>query len=489
MSIIRQFSSGVAWMAAGNWIEQAINFGVFVLLARILGAEAFGLLAMAAAFVLLSEFLVRDSFSDFLISHENPSPGHFNATFWMLTALGGLLSAGLWLGAPPISAFYGQPEVAGLIVGLSPTVLMIALTAVPVAILRRELRFRALSLRAIFGVSIGGIVATYMALNGYGVWALVGQRLAQVLTNIVMAWGAVKWRPGLKTSASHCREVFRFGGAVLGLRAAELASIQVPSVIIGATLGPVVLGLFSMAWRLVEIGSFLIVTPLRMAAQPAFAAMRRSGAGASDLLLDISRLSGLVAFPAFAGLAVLASPIIALLFGVEWLDAAPMLATISVLGTYFCIEKIHQAFCLAAGRAGPTALVAWLDVALSALLVWLLAPWGGTAMSAGIVLGLLILWIVRFIIVGAAAGIGPWALAKCHVAPLLAASGMAAGVGLLLSQLGPYSPLVTVLAGATFGAFIFGILTMVFMADRLKILMQFVGKSPGEDTANKPYKN
>ncbi|MBV1904044.1 MAG: oligosaccharide flippase family protein, partial [Marinosulfonomonas sp.] len=264
-------------MAAGNWIEQAINFGVFVLLARILGAEAFGLLAMAAAFVLLSEFLVRDSLSDFLISFENPTPAHYNATFWMLVALGGLLSAGLWLGAGPIAAFYGQPQVAGLVIGLSPTVLMIALTAVPVAILRRELRFRALSLRAILGVSIGGIVATYMALNGYGVWALVGQRLTQVLINIVMAWSAVSWRPGLRTTTGHCREVFRYGGAVLGLRAAELASIQVPSVIIGATLGPVALGLFSMAWRLVEIASFLIVTPLRMAAQPAFAAMRRSG--------------------------------------------------------------------------------------------------------------------------------------------------------------------------------------------------------------------
>ena len=72
MSIERKFANGVAWMAAGNWIEQVINFAVFVLLARILGAEAFGMLAMAAAFVLFCEFLVRESFSDFLISHADP---------------------------------------------------------------------------------------------------------------------------------------------------------------------------------------------------------------------------------------------------------------------------------------------------------------------------------------------------------------------------------------------------------------------------------
>jgi len=470
MSIQRQFSSGVAWMAAGNWLEQAINFGVFVLLARILGAAAFGLLAMAAAFVLFSEFLVRDSFSDFLIAHENPAPEHFNATFWMLASLGALLSAILLLAAGPIATFYGQAEVRGLIMGLSPTVLMIALTAVPVTILRRELRFRTLSMRAVAGVLVGGIVAVSMALNGFGVWSLAGQRLAQVFTNIVMAWAAVKWRPGGSTSMRHCRDVFRFGGAVLGLRAAELAAIQLPSIIIGAVLGPAVLGFFSIAWRLVEIGSFLIVTPLRMAAQPAFAAITRSGAAASELLVDISRLSGMVAFPAFAGLSVLSVPVIALLFGEKWVAAAPILSVLSVLGVYFCIEKINQAFCLAAGRAGPTAALAWAETSLAAVLVWALSFAGVTAMAAGLVSAFLLLWVVRFRIVGAVAKAGAWELARCHVLPLLGSALMAGAVYFVLGLVGSFSALGQVLVGTVTGAAIYSVFTLMFMFNRLGIV-------------------
>ncbi len=476
MSIERKFGQGVAWMAAGNWVEQAINFAVFVLLARILGAETFGLLAMAAAFVLLSEFLVRESFSDFLISYANPDDDHYNTTFWVLAGLGSLLCLLLVLAAGPISAFYGQSQVKGLIVALSPTVLMIALTAVPVAILRRELRFRTLSLRAIAGVIVGGVVAISMALSGFGVWSLAGQRLAQVLTNIVMAWAAVNWRPSLSFSKKHLREVTRFGGAVLGLRAAELASTQIPSVIIGATLGPVTLGFFSIAWRLVEIGSFLIVTPLRMASQPAFAALHRSGDTASKLLVDISRLSGLVAFPAFAGLAVLAVPVLGLLFGPEWGAAAPILSILSVLGAYLCIEKIHQAYCLAMGRAGPTSIVAWIEVAVGAALVWLLVPWGVNAMAAGLVGAFLALWGVRFHIIAGVAGINMWTLLKIHLLPFAGSVLMAAVIWFSLDQMTPASSIVSILIGVGVGVPIFTGFTALFMADRFSQLKLFVAK-------------
>ncbi len=461
-------------MAAGNWIEQATNFAVFVLLARILGAEAYGLLAMAAAFLLFSEALVRESFSDFLIAVRDPTPGHFNASFWVLAALGTGLGLVLLAAARPIAVLYGEDQVAGLVAALSPNVVMIALTAVPVAILRRELRFRTLSLRAIAGVASGGVVAIVLALNGFGVWSLAVQRLVQVLVNIVMAWAAVRWRPGLRFSRQDLRDVTRFGGTVLGLRGAELASTQVPSVIVGATLGPVALGFFSIAWRLVEIGSFLIVTPLRLASQPAFASLSRSGAVASDLLYDISRLSGLVAWPAFAGLAVLAGSVVALLFGDQWVPAAPILTVLAALGAYFCIEKIHQAFCLAAGRATATTLLSWVEVALAALLVWLAAPWGASAMAAGFVAAFLLVWPWRFRVVAHVAGLRARRLLAIHAKPVAGALAMAGFVDLILFELPQASPLLAVLAGVPAGAVFFGLFTVLVMPDRLRLLKTFV---------------
>ena len=482
MSITRQFSKGVAWMAAGNWLEQAINFIVFVVLARLLGAEAFGLLAMATAFVILSEFLVRETLSEFLIAIPDPEDAHFNAVFWSLAGLGGVLAALLLIFAGPIAAFYGAGQVRGLIAALSPTVVMIALTAVPVALLRRELQFKTLSLRAISGVFVGGVVGIGMAAAGFGVWSLAGQRLAQVATNILMAWGAVRWRPGLSTSQRHLREVIGFGGQVLGLRAAELALAQSPSVIIGATLGPAALGLFSIAWRLVEIASFLIVTPLRMAAQPAFAAMTRQGARAADLLIDISRLSGLAAFPAFAGLAVLAEPVLHLFFGAKWMPAAPALSVLALVGLYFCIEKVQQSFCLAAGRAGAITALAWAEVILGAALIWIATRWGLVAVAAAFVVPRYLLWIFRFRVVASIGGLRVGDLVSCHLRPAFAALVMAAGVLAVARATEGFAPAIPLAAGFVTGVLLFAGLTFLLMPDRVALLKTYVG-NPRENSA------
>ncbi len=469
MSISRQFSSGVAWMAAGNWAEQGINFIVFVFLARLLGAESFGLLAMASAFVILSEFLVRETLSEYLIATSDPTSGHHDAAFWSLLGLGAILTLLLVLTAAPLAAFYGHAEVRTLILCLSPTILLIALTAVPVARLRRDLKFRSLSLRAIAGVAAGGVVGVGMAVAGYGVWSLAGQRLAQVAVNVAMAWQAVGWRPGFTARRGDFRQVLGFGSHVLGLRAAELAATQTPSVIIGATLGPAALGLFSISWRLVEIASFLIVTPLRMASQPAFASITRSGGSAAKLLLGIARLSGLAAFPVFFGLSVLAEPILRLLFGTQWEGAAPALSVLSLIGLYFCIEKVHQSFCLAAGRAGPITVIAWAEVALGAVLIWLAVDYDLAAVAAAVAGGYYLLWPFRLRVVAGLAGISVPTLMARHLGPLLAALAMAAVVTLVTLQM-PAIPKLTVPVGILTGVVVFGGLTWAFMRDRLALV-------------------
>ncbi len=489
MSIHRQFGSGVAWMAAGNWIEQGINFALFVILARLLGAESYGIMAMAAAFVLIGEALVRDSFSDFLIAAKDPQAGHFNATFWILAALGlglGGLMAAL---AGPLAALYGEARVSDPMRALAASIPMIALTAVPVAILRREMRLRVLALRAVAGVIGGGAAALVLALAGFGVWALVVQRLVQVLINVVMAWLAVNWRPGAPPSGAEGRaqaaSVLRFGSAVLWLRAGEIAAVQLPLALVGARLGPAAAGVFSLAWRVVEIGSFLIVTPLRLASQPAFAAMRRAGGDPAALLLDVERFAGLLALPAFAGIAALSGPVVALLFGAGWSEAAAPLSVLAVLGAYFCIEKVHQAYCLAMGQARATALLAWAEALLASALVWLAAPLGLGAVAGAVVAGFGLLWILRLRTVAALAGLGAGRLAAVHLKPLLGAVLMAALVHYALAWLGISRPLSALAAGVLLGVAAFALYTIAFMPGRLQLLRSFAQGPSGALAARK----
>ncbi len=466
-------------MSAGIWVEQAFNFIIFAILARILGVEAFGLLAMVAAFVLFSEFLVRETISDILLTHDALSPERLNSVFWLLALLGAVLTIVLYLGAVPVSNFYNEPVAGRLLIGLSPTILMISLTAVPVAILRREMRFRVLAIRAALGAAVGGVVGIGMALAGYGVWSLVGQRLAMTATNIVMAWGAVLWRPAFDVSRDHMRAILHFSHRILGLRAAELAAVQSPAVIIGAMLGPVQAGYYAIAWRVIEIASFLMITPLRTVAQPAFGAVARGGGRAADLLLDVMRLTGFVAFPAFAGLAVLSEPALVLLFGQKWAPAAPVLSLMSVFGMYLCVEKVQQTYCLAAGQAGRLAVLSWVEVVLAAIVIAATASYGLTVVTAGFVLVFLLVWPFKFANLGQIAGLPAPLLMQQHLAPLLLSAGMAISVQGVVWKLGDVSGVLILLVGTLTGIAVYCLLAFLFQRNRLHLLVSML--RPGDD--------
>lgn len=475
MSVERQFSRGVAWMAIGNWIEQAVNFAVFVTLARLLGARDYGLLSMASVFVVLSESLVRESLSEYLIAHEDPRPGDLNATFWLLAGLGLCLALMLAAVAPIAARAYGQAEVAPLILSLAPSVVIVALNAVPVALLRRGLEFRILSLRAIAGVILGGVVGIGMALKGYGVWSFVGQWLVMISTNAVMAWTAVDWRPGLGCSRDEVGRAARFGGQVLGLRAGELAATQVPLLLIGATLGPVATGLFSVAWRLVETLSFLIVTPLRQASQSAFAALGRQGGGAAGaLLVDITRLTGLVAIPFFAGLALLAGPMVLLILGPEWRAAAPVLQVMALMGVYICLNRVQMAFCLAAGRAAAISTLAWVVVGLAAVLIWFASAQGIVAVAAGLVAAHYLLWPVYFVIVARIAARPVLGFVRCHFLPGLGALVMALPVWWVARAMGDARPVFILSLAVPVGILTYLAFSLALMRDRFALLLALV---------------
>ena len=187
MTIRHRLTVGLAWMFAGNWAGEVCNLIVFVILARLLGAGAFGLAMMAIAFIVLTEALVRETLTEFLIQQKDMASGHLDAVFWSLAGISAGLILCLILLSEVIAAIYGEPEVADLLRWAAPTVLFIGLSGVPVVLLRRELEFGVLAIRTTVGIVAGGVVGITMAVLDYGAWSLVGQRLVQVFVINIFA--------------------------------------------------------------------------------------------------------------------------------------------------------------------------------------------------------------------------------------------------------------------------------------------------------------
>lgn len=398
MAAQRSLTSAMAWMFTGSWAEQAINLTAFVILAYLLGAEAFGLATMALVFVLFAEFIVRQTITEAIIKIEKLEDGHLDVIFWSLGTLSILLTALLILSANAIAAIYSNPQIADYLIWATPTIIIIGFSGVPINLLNRELEFRALAIRATIGVLAGSIAGITLALLDFGVWCFIAQRVVQIFTDHLLAWTARPWRPGFRAKRRHLDDVIGFSSRLMGLRISELISINAPLVIIGAYFGPTMLGLYALGWRLVETLSFLITIPIKAVAQPAFASIKRAKGQVDDLLIKILGTSSLITFVAFAGMASVSALTITFLFGADWLDAISTHQILCLAGIYFSIERIQQVFCLALGHASALLKLSILEALVGiAAMLWSV-QYGLIGVAIAFVARYYLLWPLRFLI-------------------------------------------------------------------------------------------
>jgi len=419
MTIGKRLITSVGWMFAGNCAEQIINFLVFVIIVRITGPEIYGLATMAIVFILFAEFLARETITVSIIKIKRLEDGHLDAAFWLLVTLSTVLFFLLIIFSEKIASLYSNPEIAHYLVWATPTVLVIGFSGIPLTLLKRNLEFRTLSLSAAFGVFIGGIAGIALAIMDFGVWSFIGQRLTQITVIYLLAWITKPWMPGFRAKQKHFREVITFSSQVVGIRITELISTNSPLVIIGAFLGPTLLGQFATAWRLVEALLFLLINPIQFVAQPAFALLNRTKERVGDLLITITQTSSLMTFACFIGMAAISEATIEIMLGKEWLSASKIHQILCLVGIYLAIERLQQSFMLALGHAKILFYLSFLEAILGIIAMIYLIDFGIVGIAAAFTARYYIFWPLRVIITSKYANFSITHYLKTFTLPLI----------------------------------------------------------------------
>ncbi|QJE73272.1 lipopolysaccharide biosynthesis protein [Aerophototrophica crusticola] len=423
-----RFSIAVIWSALGNWSREGINFLVFLILARLLGPEAYGLVGMAMVLAALAQIFLVDGIGTVLVQRKELEPGHIDMAFWLLLGVAGLISGAMLLGAQPLAAFYRLPEVADLVRFIAVLPPLFALCGVQVALLKRDMRFDVLTLRSILATIVGGLVGVGMALRGHGPYSLVAMFATQWTVQLIVLWAKSSWRPGLAARATHFRDIRRYVAETVGTRILMYLEQQLPRIGIGAFLGPVALGLFTMGWRLLEILSILVIMPVSQVAMPAFSRLQHDMERTAAALGSMLRLSVLLAFPAFIGLAAIAPVLVPLAFGEKWAEAVPVVQVMLLLGLPWAMTYCTSALMAGVGILRWRLILGWVSLAGLFLVLPVGYFHGMVALAWALVARAVLLLPLNFWVLRKELGIATGPLLQ-GVAPILIASlGMGAAV-------------------------------------------------------------
>ncbi len=264
------FLNAVKWAYTGNWGERAFSSLFTFILAAVLGPRDFGVVAIALIYIAFLQMFLDQGFMAALIQRKDLEQEHLDAVFWMDVVLSLLLVgvsivlSGWW------AARNHAPEAGKLISVLSLCIPIQGLGAVQSATLSRRLDFRALSIRSNTAVVLSGVVGIGMALAGFRVWALVGQQLTRDFAALVLLWRLSPWRPRLEFSARHLKDLVGFASSNFMAQIAIFAEMQASSVLLGMLFGPVAVGLYRLADRLVSSVVAMATTSIQAVSLPEF---------------------------------------------------------------------------------------------------------------------------------------------------------------------------------------------------------------------------
>jgi PST family polysaccharide transporter len=378
---LRQLAvDAVVWTGIRNWGSQASSFLVFLVLARLLPPEAFGLVAFAATLLAFAQIVINQGFALAIVQRERLDPEHIDTAFWTGIGLSLVLVAFVVGLAEPIAALAGEPELAPLLPWLSLGILLGSLSAVHVALLQRELRFRLLTLRTLVASTIGGLTGVAMALSGFGVWSLVGQQLTTMGVSVLVLWTSSDWRPGIRVSRTHFGDLFQFGISIVGSNIARFFARRSDRLLIGYLLGPAELGIYVIAFRTVDALIDLVNASLRQVAVPVFSRMQGDPTRLLRALYSATRTTSLVSFPAFAGLAALAPELVPALFGSQWEASIPIIRILAFHGIINSVQY-NGAVVIAMGRPAWALAFSVAAALVTVTGILIAAPWGGIAVA------------------------------------------------------------------------------------------------------------
>lgn len=376
---------GVLWMTVQKWITRLGGLVTVAILTRILDPADFGTVS-AAMSVLPMVYLLSDvGLSTYIVQADELTERALRTSFWFSVSMGLLLAFALYFGAPAFAVAFSIPGVTAVLRGMAPAILLVSLSSVSIALLRRRLQFRELAQQTAVAGIAAQVVAIVLAFAGAGAWALVGQLLVSLLVGGTLAVLRARWVPRWGFSFADLRLMAAFGGQVVVVELVAIARAWGETAIIAAALGATGLGYLSIAKKLIETVQDLSTSAIFPVSTVVFAKTRD----------DLSRLRSAyhralsacyatVSLP-LGMVAVASALIVPVLFGGGWGQSIGVAQVLAVAGVLTMGATLDHGLFYGMGRPGSwlwyAVVIDGLTVATTAVTV----RWGLMGVALGFV--------------------------------------------------------------------------------------------------------
>lgn len=342
---------GAKWSFIDNIANYGVAFVVGLILARLLTPAEYGIMAMIAIFIAISNSIIDSGFSNALIRKVNIERIDYNTVFFFNLVVSVVLYVLLYATAPFISTFFKEPILVNVLRVIGWTLIINALAMIPRTILVKRIDFKTQTKVSVISSVFSGLVGIGMALTGWGVWSLVGQQLSRQILNSLCLWVFCKWIPVWEFSVKSFKELFSFGYKLLLSGLLDTLYKNIYYVIIGRFYSPAQLGQYTRAEQFNTIFSSNLTGVVQRVSYPVLSSIQEDEERLYEAYRRVIKTTMLVTFACMLGLAAVARPLIIILIGDKWLPAVGFLQIICFAGMLYPLHAINLNILQVKGRS------------------------------------------------------------------------------------------------------------------------------------------
>jgi O-antigen/teichoic acid export membrane protein len=320
----------LAWMGLCQGGLFLVQFGTSLALARLLSPYEMGIFSLAAAVAGLLSTLRSCGLSSYIVRAERVDATLLASVFTVNLILSGV-TAVLILGLSVFgSLLLGEPEVQRALAVLTVVPLLSALEFRPAAMIERQGNFRAVALVNMLRGLVASAAMLILAILGFSYMSQAYGQAAGAIAAALAANGLGFRHVSLRVGLTGWQQILTYGSRLFAIAGVAGIAGRLSDLILGRMLGLSALGLFSRAASLNTLMWDHLHAVITRIVFVDLANQQRQGRSLRASYLATLRMITVLLWPAFAGAAVLAGPIIRLLLGPGWAGAALPFSLLSI---------------------------------------------------------------------------------------------------------------------------------------------------------------
>lgn len=347
----KTIASNVIWRLAERIGAEGVKFIVSVVLARILSPKEFGLCSLVLVFITILGVFRTSGIGTALVQKKKVDNLDASTALWANIGIGIILYGILFVSAPYLAQYYNQPMMAPALRVLGVTLIIGALNGIQHARISRAMQFKLFFKATLTGTIISAFVGIIMAVNGMGVWALIGQYLTNQIVDTFFLWFMIKWKPEFRFSWTRLAPLFQFGWKAYGAALIENLYNNLRTLLIGKFYSASELAFFNRGRHIPALINQNTNSAVQSVLFPAYAKYSDDRQKMLSLMRRAISVGTYIIFPCMMGLAVTSEILITVLYTRKWLPCIPYVRMASFVYALTPMHIVNLQAILAIGRS------------------------------------------------------------------------------------------------------------------------------------------